>query len=384
MYESGLIAAQTDAEGNVLPTSGWGPLLDGGLFGSKIWRRSSFGVDYRADYRRQPARPQFQGLSQIVGLQYQNQVSRRVTLFTGVNAGVMQRAFGLFAIPALPGSGDIGLPLNEVFDNRTIFAQGNVGASWQRSARMSVSASGSLFFAKRQSTALFNSQGLNGTLAVNYRSSLRTTWTAGLEHIRMRFPKAFSEFSSNRPYIQVSHRLGREWMARAATGFLMGDITGVEQVELNPVVAAILGRPTGTIAFERSVNFPSYEGGLQYLQERSVTSVGVVSGANSGNGLIRVAKRTAVTAGHSYSGIRKLSLGASGGYGRMESLGENLPGLTFRNVGGSANYVLAEHLQLSFQYDYRWFGTPQADTRKGQMISIGLTLTPSQLPLSIW
>ena len=384
MYESGLLLAQTDEEGTIRPTSGWGQMFEGGLYGGKAFRRSSFGVDYRADYRRQPSRRTLNGLSQTLGMQYQNQIRRRVTVFTAVNAGVMQRAFGVFAIPVTAGPADFGVPLNEVFDNRTLFGQVAAGASWQKSARLTYSGTGSAFFAKRRSTDLFNSQGSNGSLSASYRSSLRTSWTLGYEYTRMWFPSAFSNVGAHSPVIGVNHKLTQSLTAVLSGGYVFAALTGVERVQLSPLVAAILGRTTGTQAFERRVNFANYAGSLQYVTERSRSSFGFSSGMNAGNGLFRASRRTQFGGGHSYSGIRKLSLAASGSYSTMSSIGESLPSLKTRAIGGSAYYVLAEHLQLTSQYDYRWFETSLIRTRKGQFFSIGLSLTPSRLPLAIW
>jgi hypothetical protein len=135
MYETGLLQPELDETGQLRSDAVYGTLIEGGVYGGKDWKRHSLGLDYRADYRYQPAIPAFNGTNQAMSVLTQHRISRRLMLITQHMGGTTNRAFGGFAGPTFGGIDRIGVPLNELFDVRIYYAQSAAGFSYQKSAR---------------------------------------------------------------------------------------------------------------------------------------------------------------------------------------------------------------------------------------------------------
>ena len=85
--------------------------------------------------------------------------------------------------------------------------------------------------------------------------------------------------------------------------------------------------------------------------------------------------------GYSYSGIRRLSLGASAGYTQFRSLALRVGDYESIQVGGGMNYQLMEHLNFSAQIDRRKFESPAVVGRNGTSLAVGLSYSPARFPV---
>ncbi len=95
-------------------------------------------------------------------------------------------------------------------------------------------------------------------------------------------------------------------------------------------------------------------------------------------------QRQPVSAGYSYTGVRKLSLGLPTSYMTTESRALTLGRLSSVRGGGGINYRINGPMNFSSQLDYRTFSAPNLRGREGYAFMLGLTLSPTQLRLSIW
>jgi hypothetical protein len=69
---------------------------------------------------------------------------------------------------------------------------------------------------------------------------------------------------------------------------------------------------------------------------------------------------------------------------RNQSRSIDIGPMTSYGAGGGANYTLTKLMSLSTQVDYRTFGTSGVQAREGFFVSIGLSFSPTALPVSIW
>jgi hypothetical protein len=385
LYETGLVVpAVADDEGRLPTASGWGTLAEFGLYGGHDWRRTSIGIDYRGDYRYMPVRPRRDGTNHAVTLQLQNRLSRRGLLMLSATGGTTNRAFGAFAAPTFGDINRLGVPLSEVFDVRLYYAQTGAMYSYQKSARTSFGIGADGFFVKRENLSLINGQGYRGLGSVQHRLDRLTTINATYQFLRFEFPRVYSDANSHGVSAGINRRLGRDWEADAQGGIYLVSVTGIEQVTLSPEIAAILGRPVGQQAFSRSKRAPLIQATLARMFGHGRAYVSATSGIMPGNGIYLTTGRNTVSAGVSYAGIRRFSMGVSGGYSRQTSIGLELPGLSLWQVGGGGTYKLARNVSLMSQIDYRTFDTRAIQGRQGFVMSFGLALSPTPLPISIW
>jgi hypothetical protein len=162
-------------------------------------------------------------------------------------------------------------------------------------------------------------------------------------------------------------------------------VKGLQTVQLNPVVAALLGTNQAVQAFYREDLYPSGNISLTRKFKTSDINFTLSQAVTPGNGVYLTSKNQTASLGYSYTGIRKVSLSLSGGYNRLNSLGPGIAPYQSANGGAGASYSLPWSLHVTARYDYRYQAV-QALTFKntGYMASLGLTYSPGHVPLSLW
>ena len=382
--DTGLLAAQVDEAGNLMPVDSYGAQIEFGAYGAKAWKRTSIGLDYRGDYRKYTQARRFDGTNQALSLDLTYRPARRFTYFSRLTAGTSNRAFGGFAAPTFSDQQNFGVPLNEVYDSRANFVQLSGGVAYQSSARSTYTAMGEGFVIKRSSNSLIGLQGYRAMGTYSYRLTRSDNIGASYNYIRFAFPRIYGSTEAHSAIATYQRRLSQNWRLDVSAGLYRALTVGTQEVQLSPEIAAILGRNTGVEAFRRTDIAPQFELNTTYLLERSRFTGSVQTGITPGNGIYITSRQDAVRFGYSYSGIRRLSLGASAGYVRYKSLALRLGNYEAIQGGGGINYQLMEHLNFSAQIDRRKFESPAVVGRNGTSLTVGLSYSPARFPLSIW
>lgn len=391
--ETGLLPIALPDADTALPNArAYGLQMEAGVYGGHAWRRTMAGVDYRGDYRRYftgtvsgvSSLQRLNGTNQALSADIQSQVTSRITVFGAQTAGTTNRAFGGFAGPSLPNNGNFAVPTDELFDTRVYYSQTSGGMVYRRTARTAFLASGDVFFVKRPVRSLVGTQGGRAAGGWQYQPSRRTTLYGGYQYLNFRYPRAFGGMDAHGFGGRIVRNLTRSLEVQGAAALFRVEVFGTQRVTLSPEVAAILGRSSGVEAFNRRSWARQLELTGTYRLERSSFSAGVASAVTPGNGVYLASTRDSAHVGYSYSGIRRLSIGASASYSRMSSLGLDLSGSEFIRAGLGANYNLGGGLNASMQFDRRSFNSPGLRGRDGYALLLGLTYSPARLPLPIW
>jgi hypothetical protein len=378
-----LIVAALDESGELQGVSTTGTQVEGGAYGARNWQRSSIGLDYRGDYRKSNT-AQFDGSNQALSLDWQYQPNRRISMFAQETAGTTNRAFGGFSAPAFADQDNFGVPLNEVFDSRVYFSQTSAGVGYRQSARMTVKFTGGSFLVKRTSRALIGMQGYSAGVDVSRQMSRSLGIGLVYNYIKFEYPRVYGGSEVHMVGVGFKRRFTRSLDLSGMVGVFRADTTGTETFTLSPEIAAVLGRSQGVQAFQRIFIAPQASIELGYTLERSRFNISYNSGINPGNGVYITSRVDSISGGFSYSGLRKLSIGASAGYTKTNSIGLTLGDLTNMQGGGGVTYRIARFFSLSVQADRRQFSSPGIVGRSGSSINAGLSFTPGTLPLSIW
>ncbi len=146
IYDNGIQPVSVDSKGNLVQVGGlYGVDLMAGAYGSHSWRTSLLGLDYRGDFRHYDAGQYYDGSNQHLTIGFTYQKTRRLFFNLQGVAGTYSNFLG--SVPGqtnvLPNT--IDQPTLLLFDNRTDFAQGTVGASYMLSARASLQLEGERF-----------------------------------------------------------------------------------------------------------------------------------------------------------------------------------------------------------------------------------------------
>jgi hypothetical protein len=382
--DTGLTPVQLTEEGTIATQTVYGYLAEIGAYGTHSWRRTTLGLDYRGDYRQTTRGRGFTGTNHALSLDFLYQPSRRMDIFAREMAGTTNRAFGGFAAPVHSDLASLNLANDEVFDSRMYFNQTTAGVSYRISARTALIGIGDGFFVRRPDGRLTSTTGYRGTGAVSHRITSRTTASAAYQYMVVDFPRVFGGSEMHGILLGIGRRITRNVDVSLQGGALRVFSFGTQRVQLSPEVAALLGRQTGVEAFTRRDIVRQIYASVGYTLERSRFTVSYLSGVTPGNGVYLTSQRDSIMTGYSFSGIRKLALGASARRSWTSSRTLSIGSLNTTNVGGGLDYKLTRLLSISSQLDYRTFRTQGLRGREGFHFSLGLTVSPTRLPISIW
>ena len=382
-YNNGFIPIDT-GNGSVDQQVLYGGSLSGGLTGSHAWKRSSIGVDYRGDYRRYSRRSYADGSEQAIDLQYTLQATRRLTFNLTVIGGSGTNANGGFIAPtAILDPNLIGVPTNNIFDNRIYYVQTSAGMTYRQSSRLSFMFSGDEFTVHRASKALVGVNGYRASAQVAYRVSRRDQFGAGYNFTHFSFPRAFGASDVHGVSVNYGRKLAPGLDFTLSGGAYRIESLGAAQVALSPEVAEILGQTTGYQAIYRVNYIPQYSGALTYTRGRSSFTGSVGAGVTPGNGVYLTSRSQNAGVGYSYSGIRKVTLSLTAGATQFSSVFQTIQNFRSYYVGASAAYSVSRHLSASLQTDIRTF-TINGINRPGYSLSLGLYWSPTEIPIPSW
>ncbi len=387
IYNSGETPVIVNSDGNIAQSGAlWGTEVAVGVYGSKRWRHDMFGVDYTGSYAHYSQKSFYDGTNQALGLTYQHQFSRRLSLEIRETAGITSRATGLGAFGQLGTTDIIGLPANQLFDNRGSYTDTNVALIYQFSPRLFADVSGDGSAIRWRSAALVGINTETARGGISYRVSKRQTVRVGYNYLHFDYPHFFG--SADIQQVNGSYSIGldrkRVWQLGLTAGALALETKGLQIVSLSPAIAALLGQGSIIQAYYRKDTLPY--GGVRLTGNfrRSVLSVGFSRDVSPGNGVYQASENTSATANFNYTGIRKWAISAGGGYNKLSSIGPQLQDSSYYNAGAGATYNFARSAHVISRLDYRRAAYGSSFQRDVLIISLGVGYSPGDIPLNLW
>jgi hypothetical protein len=385
-YESGIYLPVINGQGVAEVQDFYNVGVNVGVYGSHQWRRSSLGVDYRGDYLHYPGRTYMNGSNHALGLEYRKQLSRRWQIAGREAAGTTSRAVGGFASPAYVAVDYISVPTTEIFNNRIYYTQTTAYAAYQPSARTMYTMSGGFFQTRRQSSALINSNGVYASGEAQRRVSRNTSVGGFYNYMKFTYPRIFGSTDIHGVSALMERTLGKSSAFHLSAGVYRVELLGTETFTLRPEIAAILGRPTGVRVFHGVKYLSQLSAAITYRRRQLSYNAGYTRGASPGNGVYLTSQQDTASAGVSYSGLRRASVGVNASYIRLSSL---LPTSTsaYRSygAGGGGSYNIGHGLNWTVQLDWRNLSAGQTIlNRTGYVLTTGLSFASSPIPLSLW
>jgi hypothetical protein len=251
--------------------------------------------------------------------------------------------------------------------------------------RTSFSFGGAGFEVWRQSKLLVGVQGYNARGTVQHKLNKTTSVGFTYQRQHFEFPRAFGQADIDTGELFLATNLGPRWQLVMRGGVFRSEVKGLQAVELNPVVAALLGTNESIQAFYRENLYPSGQISLSRKFKTSNLSFSFAQTVSPGNGVYLTSKTQTGSAGYSYTAIRKLSLSVNGGYNSLSSLGQGIAPYRGASGGGGLTYSLPWSLHAIARYDYRYQAIENFSYKHtGYLVTIGLSYSPGHLPLSLW
>ncbi|MCE5308976.1 MAG: hypothetical protein LLG20_15160 [Acidobacteriales bacterium] len=385
IYENGLTSLTMDENGEIPDDYSYGVEGEIGVLGTHRWKRTLVGLDYRGNYRHYTRRTYYDGSDHALTLGMSHQATRRTFFTLKEIAGTTSRNFGIGSPHGFIDPTYSQLPTEELFNGRTYYLNSLADVTYQKSARLSFNFGGGGGLTRRRSNALVGNEAEYARGDMMYRVS---------RHQTIGFDYAFTHYSFTRNYgsaflhmgaLDYAARLGRYWTFSLRGGATSVDTQGLIRVDIDPVIAAIIGRSYGIEIYQRQNLIPS--GALTLTRDfrKAMLSFNYTDGATPGNGLYLTSRNRRAGADFSYSGIHRLNIGFNFDYGQYTSLSRDLD--KYQGYGGGAGlaYQLARGLHAVARFDtrdYEIYGSKFA--RNTLRVTFGLAFSSGEGALGLW
>ncbi len=393
-YESGLYLPTTDLYGRQTGSDSYGVSAIVGLGGYHRWRHTQLGLDYRGSFRHYTRNNYLDGIDQSFALSVQHQATRRTMIALNGLGGTYSRGYGVYYANLNYGDYTQGtdptaamLTSPDLVDARTYFAGVGADIIHQKTARLSVRSGGGAFAVRRRSRGLVELNGYNARGDVTYRVGRRANIGVDYQYMDLRFVRSFGSSNFHSVAGNFSYQLGRNWAIALRGGGFRVESLRIERVELDPVVAALIGQAAGLEAMYRT-NYGSVIGaelsrnfrraGLNFRYDRGITP---------GNSIFLTSRSDLITARYSYRGWKRWSASLTANHMRSTTVLQDYGTYTTSTVGASASYRVLRVLHLVWNAAARNWDTERIQggrSRTSYLFSFGIGFTPDEMPLSLW
>ncbi len=371
-----------------------GVIVRGTIRGVHQWKRSSLGLSYVGDYKDYSGKTLYNGTTQSLNLDFTQQYNKHLSTNYKLAAGTTNTALG--GIPGLPGGAStngldtldpnfLAVPTAELFNNRMDYVQGQAGFSYRFNTRLSFGVSGSGYGVRREAKGLGGMNGYGGSADISYRLSKRATISAVYSFNHLEYPGAFGASDYHSVGASYARMIGKGWEVTITGKLNRVESLGLARVDLDPLVAALLGQTSGVEAFYSLHYLPGFDGRVSKRWRTSSFSVTAARGISPGNGLLLTSQQTSLGASYDYTGVRHWSLSVSGGYQELGSLGRTAGKFQSGTFGFAVSRELYRTLHFTSHWNYRdQFISSSTFYHNGSIVSVGLAWSPKNVPLSIW
>ncbi len=392
VYDNGIQPYALNSQGGLLTLNGlYGVQLDLGAYGVHQWRQAQMGLNYTGDFYHYVNASSYDGSNHNLTLGYTYQKSRRIALDFRVLAGTSTLGYGS---PGFYGSTSTQIPSNIVnqptailFDSRIYYVQATAGVNFILSPRVVLTIGGDGFLVRRTAAGLAGTNGWTARASLQRTMSRTKTIGVTFDHMHFEFPPAYGQSDENLGEGFFTAVLSPRWTVSIRGGVFQSQIQGVQQVALNPVIAALLGESFGFQTFATQNIFPS--GAVSLTGKYKTYVIGFSYGRTvvPGNGVYLTSRQESATASYSYTASKKWNLGGSGGYYKLEGIGQDLQPYSTFGGGAGFTYSLTRSLHINGRYDYRHQEISMLTNgfkANGSRVTLGLAFSPGDIPLSLW
>jgi hypothetical protein len=388
VYDTGLSGVAVNAQGQLGNEASEGLELTAGISGVHSWKHTKLGLDYRGSVRRYTQATSYDSTDQSLMLGIVQQFSRHVSLTLNESAGLFSRNFGLpglsQTVPFDPST--TYAPTTDFFDNRTEYLSTQANLVFQKTARLSFSLGGDGFLVRDSSSALYGVTGASAHGDVQYRVTRRSTIGVNYSFTHFDFVHVLSSTDMHTVSGVYSVRLSRWLEFSASGGMARAETKFIQNVPVDPAIAALIGTSEGTKVLDRIDHFVIGTGRLSRTFPKGVAYVSGGRDVTPGNGLFLTSIMTTIMGGYNYTGLRRWSFGISAGYDRAESIG-NVVG-TYGGTSGtlSASRQIVRNVHGIVSFSARQYSSANFNlyNRLIYDVRVGVGYSPGDVPLRIW
>jgi hypothetical protein len=277
-------------------------------------------------------------------------------------------------------------PTTDFFDNRTLYLSTQANLIFRKTARLSFSMGGGGFLIHRSSSALYGATGASAHGDVQYRLTRRSTIGVNYTFTHYDYIGVLSTSDMHGVSGVYSVRLGRSMEFSGSAGIFRVETRFIQNVPVDPVIAALIGTPEGTVVLDRVDNLVSGRGRLSRTFPKGVAYISGGRAVTPGNGLFLTSVTDTVTAGYNYTGIRRWSLGVNAGYNRADSIGNVLGSYGGSNATVTASRQIVRNVHGIVSVSARKYSSVDFSLYNRFLydVRVGVGYSPGNIPLRIW
>ncbi len=384
-YDTGITPVTVSAQGQIPNDSSFGGEVQAGLYGYYRWKTAVLGLNYRGDYRDYIKNSYYNGSDQSLSLIFQKQLERHLSATLRESAGLFSQNFYTPAPYNLVDPTFAYVPTNDIFDGRTIYMDTSLDVIYRMSARLSFNFGGDGFLTRRESSSLYGDTGYRARGDFAYRTNRYATTGAAYDFTNYTFTKGFGGSNIHTLQLTQAFRFGRNWELSLRAGGSRVETSGIIQVAVDPVIAAIIGNTEGLQTIHRINWVPSAKVLLTRKFHHATLSLTYDRGVVPGNGLYLTSRQENIFGNLSYSGVRKWTFAVQGGHVSFGSVTQNIGNYGSWTGGAGVTYKIAGPFGFVARYDYRRYDIAETVfNRNTSRASIGVSYSAKDIPLALW
>ncbi len=386
VYETGLAAPSVDASGKIPSIDDFGGRAEFGVSGYHNWRRTVLGLDYRGNVQHYRRQSYYDTTNHTLILGVTHNLSRQLAFTLREAAGTQSRDYGTFNGYAFFDSRYANVPANELFNGRTNYSSTMGDLTYAPGRRLSFNLGGSGMVVRRRSKLLIGMTGAVARGDVQYRLSRRVSIGADYGYMRYDFTRSFGGTDIHTVSADLAMQLGRSWNFAVRAGAGRVETLGLRTVAVDPVIAAITGRYSDYVVMYRKNYLPAFSAKLSRAFRRSTVSLDAETGTTPGNGVYLTSRASNAGVSFSHTASRRWNVGASAAYSRYVSLMQTMGNYRSYSAGGGVTFQVSQAFHIVARYDARRFEISQSafGRRISHYASLGIAISPGDLPLSLW
>jgi hypothetical protein len=384
IYDNGLIPVSVTSTGQIPVTDGYGVELNLGLYGYKVWKHTTLGLNYRGDFRDYSQKTYYDGSDHFLALTLAHEPTKHVKFTLRNQVGTYSQNYFLSSFDYL-STNYLQVPQNDIYDNRVIFLSTAGDVTYQESARLSFDAGGEGDLVRRQSSALYGVTQGSAHGDVQYRITRHTTLGADYRFTHYDFTRGFGYSNIHSVGINYSARFSRNLQLSARIGGARVDGLNLVEVPIDPAIAVLIGQTVGIQAAHHLGYSPDITARLTDTYQHSTFGLSYGNSVNPGNGVYLTSKMQIANASYSYTGVRNWNFGMDANYSRLSALIQTLGAYSSYGGGVGATRMLGKGLHLVMRVDAHHYDVSgQQFLHTEYRASLGLNWSPGDVPLSIW
>jgi hypothetical protein len=308
-------------------------------------------------------------------------VSRRISLTLSGSGSIFSQNYVLSTPTLGPDTADINLassPNIQIFDNGAKQFASNVDVTWQKTARLSFNLGGGYFGISRDSPALQGATGQQARGDTSYRLTRQTTIGAYYSFSHYLYPHGSGNSGTNTFGAIYSYAFSKSMQIRVREGVSRIETLGLQTVQIDPAIAALLGASTGIVDTYTKIWTSDISAQLiKDFRGGKTAFISYARGVSPGNGVFQTSRQESIGTGLNATILRRYSAALSIGRDTLSAVTQNLGNYQSEYGRISLSRNFRGGITANFTGEFRHFDILNfASVRNQVRISTGVTWSP--------